>query len=380
MIRNSPIGVSPTLVVTINDAPVNYESLNAITIDLKENEHDYCEIVMAGVPTRSITEYIGKSVYVHIDTGASYVTEFFGTIEQSLPTATTNKGRLNSNLFQEVKFVCLGCSYAMRGNTSRVWSGQTLAQVAGFLCDLYGFSLDVPQDILTFDNFIQSTESDWQIIVRYASMMGYRVNVHGTHMHIYDPFRALGRLPSLHRFVTPLRADVVASPGQVISFDGSFAQRAADGRYFDTIATVIGDDGTTYDVSTSDVQQLTSPARFANNINTFSDTYQEARRVILSEYKSRYDYKADAVVLGAAGMVPGGVVLLDKYDGLFDGYWYVHGVRQVVKSGSFITSAQLRKNQVDTLVDMSAQGFTQPPAPKFINGWTTSQRRVNVYT
>ena len=42
MIRQSATGISPTLTITIGDVPVDYNSVVAVTIDLKSDSHDMC--------------------------------------------------------------------------------------------------------------------------------------------------------------------------------------------------------------------------------------------------------------------------------------------------------------------------------------------------
>jgi hypothetical protein len=377
MIRKSPVGVSPNITVRIDGAEINYESLMSINMHLSENEHDMCSLTMAGVPSRSVTDYIGRSVYVSINTGASFVQSFWGTIEMAAPEATTSKGKVNDSLFQEVVFTCLGCSYRMRGTHRKVWADSSLVDVVSLFVSRYGFSADVPADPVVFDSLIQN-ESDWQFLVRYSKLMGYSTTVHGTHIHIFDPHKAAGRAMSLHRLVTPARSSIQAAPGQLVSFQGAFAQRAADGFYFDTVATVHQDNGYTFDVKTSDYKG--AEARFYSTADHTADNYAEAARIVSSSYRDSYDYTADATLIGAAGMVPGGIANLDRYDAAYDGLWYVRSVRHDIRSGSFLTDVQLAKNSVDTLSDLSAAAFRTPAAPVFINGdWTSSQKVVNAY-
>ena len=381
MIRRSPVGVSPKLTVAIGGTAINYESLMTISLDFQANQHDVCKITMAGVPAVLVTDYIGKSVYVKMETGSSYVSEFWGTVQHSAPVHETAAGTINHNLFQEVVFTCLGCSYAMRGSTTMVWKNHTLEDLARVFCNKYGFSLDVPDDPLIFDNLMQSAESDWQVLVRYCHNMGYSLTVHGTHMHIFDPFKAAGRAVSVHRLSSPLSTSVVAHPGQIVSFEGKFARLAADGVYIDSVATVHNDAGTVYDVHTSDIVDTPTPAVFANPMTVTSDNYMQAARMIKSEHRAMSDYSATALVLGAAGVLPGGIINLDKYNGTFDGLWYVDGVMHHVRSGSFLTELRLRKNKIDTLIDVSTSAFSAPPPPQFLGGqWTTTKRLVNVYS
>lgn len=380
MIRTSPVGISPVVTVTINGSPINYNSLTSVRMDLEENCHDLCHIQMAGVPSRSLTDFGGQSVFVQINLGATFSTSFYGTIERAMPDAATAGGMVNNSLFQEATFSALGCSRSMRGSTSQTWKNHSLEDVARAMCDKYGFSLDIPNDDTVFANLIQSDESDWQFLVRYCRLMGYSVTVNGTHMHIFDPFKAKGRLTSLHRFFTPSQTSASPYPGQITNFTGNFAQRAHDGRYFDSSVTVMQDNGFTYDLRTSDILTLDNVALYQDNMSDTALTYREAERMLLTEYKSDYDLRANVTVLGAPGILPGGLINLDSYGGTFDGLWYVHSVQHNVRSGLFLTAVEMYRNTVDTLVDTSAAPFRTPPTPQFTSGrWTSSRKVVNVY-
>ena len=268
----------------------------------------------------------------------------------------------------------------MRGMVSRVWANNTLEYVAREFCSTYGLSLDVPKDDLVFENLTQSNESDWQFLVRYCDIMGYCVTVHGTHMHIFDPHKAFGRSTSVHKISTITRTGSKPSPGQITSFDGKFSRMTIDGTYLDASTTVHTDLGVVFDVSTSDVEKLDVAGEITTSLGTSVNTYDQAVRLLKSTQREDYDYTATAVVIGLLGSLPGGIVNLDRYDGLFDGLWYVEGVRHFLRTGMFVTTLDLRKNRVDVLWDKGTQAYSLPPKPTYVNDqWTSSYRTVNVY-
>ena len=381
MIRKSLSGLSPTVTVLIGNVPVNYDSLSAITIDLKVDAHDMCEIVMSGVPAKYITEYISKPVYIRLDTGPSYVTEFYGTIERSNPTHAASQGSVNKSILQDTTFICFGTSYRMRGQTNRPWNSYSLAEVAKEICAKHGFSLDVPDDPTVFSTMVQSSESDWQFLVRYCGLMGYHVTVHGTHLHIFDPHKALGRMISLHGIYTVTRTSHKASPGQITSFEGKFSRLSPDGVMLDAIATVHNDAGLTYDVSTSNMLGATEDPALSVSLGVVTSNHLQAERLLLASRRSTYDHVADVTVLGCAGILPGGIVKLDRYDGEFDGLWHVNGVRHFVRTGMYVSVLDISKNNVDSLTDDGTSLYSIPPEPQLIDDvWTSSLRTVNVYS
>jgi len=242
-------------------------------------------------------------------------------------------------------------------------------------------SLDVPNDPVVFGNLTQSNESDWQFISRYADIMGYAVTVHGTHMHIFDPHRVAGRNISFHNINTITRTGTEPHPGQITSFDGKFARLTADGTYIDATTAVHTDSGVVFNVNTSDIEKLDKAGEILTSLSTAVNTYDQAERLLKATRRDEYDYSAEVTTIGLLGVLPGGVVNLDRYDGTFDGLWYVGGVRHYLRTGMFVTTLNLFKNNIDTLVDTSISPYTVPPAPKFVTDkWVSSLRTVNVYS
>jgi phage protein D len=384
MIRKNAYGLSPNLDIAISGVPVDYMALNEVELFLEVNLHDMLVLTMAGLPTRAILEYRNRPVRCVIDLGAGYVQEFTGYVIDVRPTAVTANGLLNGHPFQDVKIVCLGASYQMRSGSSKVWQDRPLQDVASEFSNVYRFSTDVPADHLVLSPMIQDNESDWQFIVRYASLMGFETTMHGTHLHIFDPYKAFTRASSFNRLRSPknLANNLASQPGQIASFKASFSERHADGKYMDTVITVHQDDNTIYDVYLRNLRGLTAPARFNNRLQESVDTYEQAIRAIEVESKSTYDYNAEIVVSGLPGCIPGGLVEVDSYDSPeTDGLWYVKSIHHSVTSGVFTSTLNVAKNVDSELVASAVQPFTAPPAPKLINGeWIASQRKVNAYT
>jgi phage protein D len=384
MIRKNVFGVSPDLEIVVGDVPVNYDSIGLVELHLSENQHDMLILRMVGLPSRAMVEYRNKGVRVRIDTGASYKQEFYGYVRDIRPVALASNGFVNNSPFQEVDLICLGASYSMRSKRSQNWSNYRISDIAADYCNKYRFSLDTlsPPPLNTL--LAQTNESDWKFLVRYANKLGLSVNVHGTHMHIYDPFQAVSRATSYHKLltVTKTRGGLQPSPGQVMEFRASISQRYADGQYIDTIVTVASDDYEPYDVTTKELERPDNGKVFyQNRISEYANNYDQATRIIDSTNKQDYDFYATVTCLGLAGCVPGGVVDLDEYDSEFDGLWYVQSVKHTIHSSAFLTELQLARNLNSQLVPTNIQAFRSPPKPVFIDGaWVTSTRLINEYS
>lgn len=384
MIAKKPYGVSPTTKIVVGNTSFDPTAVGRIELLLEESNHDLLVMDLAGIPPRSITEMYDKPVDVEFNTGGNFSHRFVGYVEEVRPESFTGFGLLNNSPFQTVRVVCMGASYRMRGSRSDSWSNYRLSGIAKELSARYGFSLDVPSDRALHESLLQTNESDWQFLTRYAKFLGYSVNVHGTHMHVYDPYNAKSRQTSFHVLTTyrKTRGDVTPSPGQIIEFNGNFSRRHIDGEYKEHKVTVVNEDGSTYDVSSTTVDaQHNGVARYPNRLTEYVDNYEEAARRISSVSKEKYDYYATATVLGLAGCVPGGIVKVDNYNGEFDTFWYVQSVKHTIHSDSFHTELQLALNTRSELSFTNTARFTVPPDPVYSKGaWIARERTVNEYS
>lgn len=384
MIRKSPTGLSPEIEISIAGAFVDYDSINRVEIRLEENQHDMAVIDLYGIPPRSITDFYNKPVQLTMSTGANFSQEFYGYVEDVRPTSFTGHGLMNDSPFQEARLVCMGTSYNMRGSRSKVWGGYRLSDIAKEIGSKYRFSVDAPADTAIHDSLLQTNESDWQFLVRYAKFLGYSITVHGTHLHIFDPFKALSRQVSYHVLDSIINSknNLKERPGQIIDFSGSFSKRNIDGEYKESTIPVVNNDFSMYDVSSTTLDTAHNGiARFPNRVSEYVDNFEEAARRIGATSKEKYDYYADVTVLGVAGCKPGGVVSIDKYGGDFDGYWYVQAVNHVAHSDAFYSELKLAKNINAELSFTNTAPFQEPSKPYYDKDvWVSTRAVANEYS
>lgn len=384
MISKQSYGLSPTLTVSINGVPVDYIALNEVRLHLEAGLHDMLVLRMSGIPPRAMTDYRNRPVFCSLDLGGGMLSEFYGYVIDVRAVAATSAGAVNNSPFQDAYVYCMGTSYEMRGGDSRVWKNARLQDVAFTLSEKYGFSVDVPDDKLILSPMLQDNESDWQFLTRYAMALGYETTLHGTHLHIFDPYKAYTHGTSFHRLYTGKQAlaGLTPTPGQISTFDVSLAEHHPDGVYKDTTIAVHQDDNTIYEVSLRQLRGITAPARFSNRLRDSVDTYEQAVRAIDVEAKSTYDYTATATVLGVPGCVPGGLVEIDSYGAdNTDGLWYVKSVKHTLHSGAFLSELKLVRNINSELVPTPVAVFQRPSAPKLVGDrWIASKRNTNAYT
>ena len=103
-----------------------YSAVERVDVSLRQNEHDYTRIVLAGIPAGSVTDYVDRPVMVRIEVPYGEGFTFTGFINHVEPTHKARDGRVEGGLLQEATLTCLGGSAAMRGVKARMWTDFTI--------------------------------------------------------------------------------------------------------------------------------------------------------------------------------------------------------------------------------------------------------------
>lgn len=382
MIRNPALGYSATLEVTIGGVPFDYSSMTSITIEYDENKHDLASIRMSGLPPQAVVDYRGAPVEIVFYTSPSYRDTFIGYIEEVTPVSETRHGLINGSPIQDATLTCLGASYQMRGGRSKLWEDVSLLDVVGHMAYTYGFSYSAPDTGIRYHAKLQHDESDFAFLSRQAREHGFAMNVHGTHIDVWDPFDALSRRKATF-YASGIKnafTQTQPSPGQITKFSATFGRNAADGIHQDTSVSVLADRGVVFDVTSSQVLG-TTPGLFPHRQSVTVDTYAEAENVIKAESRKYYDYTAKIEVLGISGALPGTVVFVDGFNTEYDGYWYVRGVKHTITTGVFSSVLDVARNATPQFENTNVSKYRTPPAASYVNGkWRASRLRYDVYS
>lgn len=294
MIIQSQVHLSPELTVLIDGVPVHYRYIQRIEHSMEPDHHDMVLMHVTGLPPRAVRDYRNAPVTYTGRLTGGYTESFFGyIIDVHLETATA-AGTVNNSPLQSATLVCMGMSYDLRGEKHKSWDGYRLQDVVAVLSAQHGFSYDVPDDPLLYSPMIQDAESDWQFVVRYAKMLGYETTMHGTHLHIFDPYKAFSRGISYHRLTShrDIPKLMTQNPGNVLSFKAQMGERHPDGVYKDTAISVHQDDGYVYDLRLSELRGLKQPGKYSNRLLDSVDNYDQAVRSINAHRKGIYDFTA----------------------------------------------------------------------------------------
>lgn len=385
MILQNPTGITPSFELTIGGVPINYTSIDRIEVNMNEGEHDMVVFRMLGIPAKGITDYLGAPVQLFFRRGTAEVQEFVGEVAQIIPESELRKGAVNRSPFQIAEIYCMGASYRMRAPKSRNWGPKTLVDIATRLAHEYQFSLDVPNTDVLHTDTAQINKSDWEFINDMVNIYGYCLSVHGTHMHIWDPWRSTGRQISYH-VIQSLKAagyDPNPKPGVIVNFSGDFSTHSATDRYT-SVLDAHGNVVTINSAEMGDTSGLGKPYKtdILKRITVGAKSIQEAEVAVKASVRASIPFRATADVVALIDAYPGGLVRISGYDSMFDGIWYIASIKQVLGGVGMTTTLEL---VLDSTNDESStiyntQRFNKPPSSQYLNGkWITTNEVINVY-
>ena len=386
MIINSGNPLSPKTYIALHNVEVNYHSIQQVTIDLCVNKHDMVVLKLAGIPANYITDYIDAPVRVTLSSGPGRSQDFCGRVLYVEPESDSRAPIVNNSPFQTIRLVCFGASMSMMGAKSKLWENVSIKSIAEQLCDTYRFSLDVIDDNFILPRLMQKGESDWAFLIRICEKYGYSVTVHGTHMHIWDPFKAIGRRPSYEE-LTSVSSSLGAAPGNILNFKGTFGYVTPQGYSTNYEVSSLDNDGVSQTVSSTSFSKeswsgINDPSKFYNVVLESVQTVAEAEKIVGAKERRTFPFNASVEISAGSGIVPGGIVKVTGYNSHFDGLWYVRDVKHTIGGSSYFTKLEISRdfNTSESFVVPPTQLAQTAPEPEFVAGeWRASSERVNAY-
>ena len=388
MIFKSSFVGSPDVAVIISGMSVDYTSIVSVSVDISENNHDMAVITFAGLIPKAITDYVGAPVYISIATSPAQVCSFYGYVAYTSPEAYTRRGLINNSPFQSARVVCFGASYDMKAQKNKAWNAVSLLDVVSSIASTYNYSYSIPQDNFVWPRLIQTKQSDWSILEYAVDSLGYDMTVNGTHIHIYDSYKAISRkLPYVE--LTTVRGAVGSPtyvPGAIMEFDGTFGDITPDGSSSNYELTGLDNFGNV--VTTNSTEEWSEfgekvESRFTNELTYNATSVDMLNRIAKSIHKNYYPYNATVTVTGTVDALPGSVAKVNNYDSQFDGYWVVKKVKHTVTRSNFITEIKIATDSTNITPPVVPAGsaYQEPPAPKLSSNsrWESSLEYQNVY-
>lgn len=389
MIFKGSSDLSPAVNISIDGVPVDYLSIKRLTLEFTENMHNLAILEFAGLNPQLIDQYIDRPMTVSIDMRERPTTSFYGYISHLEPLSVTSAGTVNNSPFQMTRAYCMGSSYIMKSKRSRVWHNKSIYEIATEMADNYKFSVSVPRDDYRIERLVQKSQSDWAFLVYAADLWGYRVLMDGTHIHVWDPYKALNHRVSYSALYTVrgLGGSPSPQPGQILKFDGRIGAVSPDGsRSYDTIH-LLDKQGQLLSVLNEDFSEqsgLGTPinSQFSNVLSINADTYEMGTRIVEAALRKKFPMTAYVEAVGDPGIMPGGIVNIKEYNAQFDGFWYVTSVRHEIAQSSMVSYLKIAKDSLDGITPSPTvtSPYVTPPSPALTNGkWMAGNELVNIY-
>lgn len=390
MIFKTASPVSPDVEITIDSVPTNYLSLQRIVIEEKENNHSLMVLDFTGIAPEVITEYIDTPVSASVAFPNLGGTTFYGYVVFLEPVSVTKDGLVNSSPFQVTRLFCMNASYVMKSKRSRTWENISLPELASQISDTYRLSLSVPNDSYRFSRLTQSSQSDWEFLVKTANRLGYSVICNGTHIDIWNPFQSLSRKSSFGVLKTlrGLNGNTTPDIGQVLRFEGRIGAVSTSGsRNLDTLY-LLDSSGNLITVGNASIDEKSG---FGTPVNTLfkdvmatnADNYEMGSKYVHGLLRKKFPMTATVDITGNPTLHPGGIVQLEKYDAKFDGFWYITGVRHELMRSELMTTLELAKDSLDgeTVPYQHSESYEEPPSPVLLNSlWVSRTDWQKVYS
>src|SRR5262245_42530403 len=151
--------------------------INDTVVEERCGQHDLITLKVTSFPT--LESWIGQPVLLDIHEGSNS-----RRIAGYYDTHGTSTGRS----FDTVTAVfVLGASSVMRSGTERTWRDKRPFEIARDIVQPYAFCLEMDALDFTIPLFAQSTESDWQMLVRLAQEVGMSLIGTNCVIRIVDP-------------------------------------------------------------------------------------------------------------------------------------------------------------------------------------------------
>ena len=388
MIFKNAFPNAPDVSVVLSGVSVDYTSIQTVTIDIAENKHDMATIEFVGLLPKAITDYVGTPVYISISVSPAQITTFYGYVTYVEPEMITRRGLINESPVQAATVVCLGASYDMSSGKNKVWENTTLPNIVESLATNYNYSYSVPAEYFVWKRLLQNQQSDWAFLQETCSSLGYSLTTNGTHIHVYDPYKALGRRMPYVELVTVRGAlgNLEYVPGRIMEFTGTFGDVTPDGNSsrFDYVG--IDASGRVITSSTDDTNYShlgeVVPSRYTTTVNVNVSSLEMLNKFANSAVRKRYPYNAKVTVTGIPDPIPGSIARIDNYDSNFDGYWLVRSVRHTVTRSNFLTELTISTDSTNGKNPevMPVATYTDPPSPSLLDGkWAASKAYSDIY-
>jgi hypothetical protein len=231
-------------------------------------------------------------------------------------------------------------------------------------------------------NIIQNEKSDWEMLVQVADTLGYSVNVHGTHLDIWERSKYLARRKFYCEALSARNPTgrVYDGPGQILELEGFFEPNIV------TVTSGISSDNSKtglvgpYKRETGSGKDVMPMYLYEKQINAVSTVLAE--RIARAANKHTFPYSVRVLTTGICGVTPGSVMNIVDYNSYFDGLWCVTGVTQTATKDRFMTEIRAVRDTTDEEIVRLPAGIpvATVPSPVLQNEtWASAKQFGELY-
>jgi len=231
----------------------------SITLHQEMGKHDVVEIRY-----RNFTSFIYKVLKTGVPVEVTWKNDKVSGIFRGYVTAVSFPVRFAQ--YSELKVVCIGASYPLKEQASKVWINKTAPQIAIDIAKKFKLRPMVTSHPTIFTQQSLAGQSYWEKLNSLANQIGYGVQVSGTELH----FHPIDKMINQFMTVIPVLEfkDFLTSPSNYYSaptldmFESKLGDYIEGGEYQRTTNLVTGVDPITGKVYSS----KTSPSKLGKSL------------------------------------------------------------------------------------------------------------------
>jgi phage protein D len=368
---------STSFKVTYPDFPSITSLPRSITLHQEMGKHDIVEIKY-----RSVTTSLYKSIKTGVPVEITWKNDKVSGIFRGYTNVVSFP--IKQDQYRELKIICVGASYPLKEQSSKVWINKTAPEIAIDIARKFKLKPVVTSHPTRFTQQSLAGQSYWEKLNELANQIGYGMQVSGTELH----FHPIDKMINQFMTVIPVMSfkDLLTSPSNYYSAPtlDVFESRIGDyienpDEYNRTRNTVSGVDpvtGKVYSSTTSPNkvgkslrQNTKDPLFFQNKTTVVVSSNAMARS--LSEAAShlgRFKIPATGVGQGDPRIAPWRTIEVRGTGDNSDGFWVIKKVQHYMHADG--------RYQVEFVCVTDGVGDNKPSAFRPSNAGTVPTRDV----
>jgi hypothetical protein len=303
----------------------------SVTLFQEMGKHDIVELKY-----RSVTANLYKSIKTGVPIQINWKNDKVSGIFRGYTTFVSFP--IENKPYRELKILCIGASYPLKEQASKVWVNKTASEIATDIAKKFKLKPVVTSHPTRFTQQSLAGQSYWEKLNELANLIGYGMQVSGTELH----FHPIDKM--INQFMTTIPVmsfkNVLSHPANYFEsptldvFESKLGDYIEGGEYKRTENLVSGVDpvtGKVYSSKTSpnkvgkSLRKITKDPLFSNN-QTTTVINSNAMAKSLSEAAShlgRFTIPAKGIGQGDPRIAPWRTIEVRGTGETSDGFWII---------------------------------------------------------